>query len=164
MEIFFSDIPEEGLPISGKLKPTYFNLSDDDSIRITGEVTYELTIYAFEEVIVLSGYVEGACDLQCVTCLDYFSYDAIFDQWNSEVDIEDGEVKFDPRESLRDEILLALPTVPHCDELMDNRKCPKVSLLEKFEHDEQPFEPEASPEEKEDIWGALDQLDPGGKQ
>lgn len=159
MEVFFSDIPEEGLPISGKLSPAFFDLQEGDSIKLSGDIEYDLVLYAFEEIIALTGTVSGPFELQCVTCLEYFPYQAEFGEWNSEFDIEADEIKFDPRESLRDEILLSLPTVPHCDEFIENRDCPKTSLLEKFEHDEMPFEVEASEEQTDDVWGALDQLD-----
>lgn len=158
MEIFFSDIPEEGLPVSGSLLPEFFGLKPDDSIRLTGPIDYNLTLYSFEEVVVLTGQVSGDFELQCVTCLEHFAYQADFPAWNSEFDIEEGQVKFDPRESLRDEVLLVLPTVPHCDELLEDRICPKVELLEKFERDDsEPIE-EPAPDDDDDVWGALDGL------
>ena len=88
--------------------------------------------------------------------LDYFPHQAEFPSWQSEFDIEEGQVSFDPRESLRDEILLSLPTTPHCDEMVAGKKCEKADLLAKFEHDEKPLEEEASA--AGDVWGALDQL------
>ncbi|MDF1754929.1 MAG: hypothetical protein P1U89_19230 [Verrucomicrobiales bacterium] len=161
MEIFFSDIPEEGLALSGKLAPDFFNLTGDDSIKIAGDVEYDLTLYSFDEVVVFSGHVAAPVELQCVTCLDFFPYLADFPSWQSEYDIEEKEVKFDPRESLRDEILLSLPPNPHCDEMLDDRVCPKAELFSEFEHDEDAEEIEAPPE-GDDVWGALDQL--GNKQ
>ncbi|MDF1816491.1 MAG: hypothetical protein P1V20_30095 [Verrucomicrobiales bacterium] len=158
MEIFFSDIPEEGLPISGKLNPAWFQLPEDDPIRISGDVEYDLTLYAFDETVVFSGHVRGPVELQCVTCLEYFPWEADFPAWQSELDIEQRQVSFDPREGLRDEFLLEMPTTPHCDEMIDDRVCPKVDLLAKFEHDETPLE--AGPEPAgDDVWGALDQLE-----
>lgn len=158
MEIFFSEIPDEGLPISGKLKPDYFQLSEDDSIRITGEVEYDLTLYAFDEAIVMSGRVSGPVELQCVTCLDFFPETMDFPAWQSEYDIEEGEVSFDPRESLRDEFLLEMPSTPHCDDVLD-RECPKADLLAQFEHDEVPLEAEPETKGGDDVWGALDKLE-----
>ena len=160
MEIFLSDIPEEGLPLSGKLRAAFFQLDPDDNIRISDDVSYHLTLYRFEESVVMSGNVEGKFEFQCVTCLEFFPYSAEFPSWQSELDVEEGMSSFDPRESLRDEILLALPGTPHCDELIENRECPKTSLLSKFEHDGMPLEtdPETDNSSSE-IWGALDQLE-----
>jgi len=161
MEIFFSDIPEEGLPIAGKLLPEFFGLSPEDSIRLLSAVDYKLTLYAFDEVVVLTGAVSADFELQCVTCLEFFAHEARFPSWNSEFDIEEGQVKFDPRESLRDEVLLAVPSVPHCDELLEDRVCPKVELLEQFERDDtEPIEEPPSQEDGgDDVWGALDKIE-----
>ena len=41
MEIFISEIPEEGLTREGTLPPSIFDLSPNDSIRPTGAVTYK---------------------------------------------------------------------------------------------------------------------------
>ncbi len=164
MEIFYNDIPEEGLPVTGEIEPARFQLADEDCIRVTSPITFDLTLYKFDEAVVLSGRVGGRFDLQCVTCLDYFSYQAEFDSWQSDVDIEEGERAFDPRDSLRDEILLALPHSPHCDEQGQNSTCPKAELLERFEHDEMPLETEPPSADEsgddDDVWGALDQLQP----
>lgn len=157
MEIFFSEIPDEGLPLSGDLPSSYFDLSENDSIRITGPISYDLTLYAFDEVLVMSGEVSGGFELQCVTCLDFFPHSVAFPRWQSEVEIEEGEVSFDPRESLRDEILLALPHSPHCDELTE-RECPKACLLEDLEQREEVELVEDEPGDSENVWDALDQL------
>lgn len=156
MEIFFSDIPEEGLPISGKLAASLFGLTEEDSIRVSGDFEYDLTLYSFDEVIVFSGSVAGPVELQCVTCLEFFQHEIYNPAWQSEYDIEENQVSFDPRESLRDEIILSFPSTPHCDEMVESKVCEKAGLLAKFEHDEQPLEAEEEP--GDDVWGALDQL------
>ena len=157
MEIFVSDIPEEGLPVAGSLSALFFDLPTDDSIRILDGVEFDVTLYRFEDVVVLSGKVSGSFELQCVTCLEYFPYEADFPKWQSEVDIEEGEVKFDPREGLRDEVLLSLPVTPHCDEMLENHECPKVELVEKFEQGASL--PDYEPGAGDLVWGVLDELD-----
>ncbi len=165
MEIFFSDIPEEGLAISGIIDPKFFGLPEDDCVRITGDIQYDLTLYAFnQEVVVFSGQISGPMELQCVTCLEFVPYFANFPNWQSEYDVEEGQTSFDPRESIRDDILLALPSTPHCYEFLEDRQCPKLNLLAKFEHDNKPLEIEIAPAAGDSVWGALDQLVEDPKQ
>ncbi len=159
MEIFLSDIPEGGLPVSGTIAPSFFGLDERDSIRPAGDLAYDLTVYRFDDVVVLSGTVSGDFELQCVTCLDFFPYKASFPSWQSEIEIEAGMASFDPRESLRDEILLALPVTPHCNDSPDRPDCPRTELLSRLQ--ERDAEKEAAEEESrnERVWGALDRFE-----
>lgn len=158
MEIYFSEIPSEGLAISGKLSRSFFGLREDDSIRVAGDIHYDLTLYAFRDAVVMEGSVSGPFELQCGTCLEFFRYDLDIPDWESEMEIEEGQSSFDPRESLRDEILLALPAAPHCAD-WTGKECPRAELLARFEHDGIPLEDNpADARAGNDPWSALDQL------
>ncbi len=153
MEIFFSDIPDEGLHLEGELPGTIFDLAEDDPIRPAGPVRYRFDAYAFEEVVAFSGSLRGPFRLQCGTCLEYFDHEADFPAWSAEIDREPGMESFDLEALVREEFLLLLPSYPRCDDGDDGRACPKAELLEDFLEagEEVPEEPS-----RPDVWSALD--------
>lgn len=153
MEVFYADIPEEGLHLEGQLSPAIFNLDPDDSIRPVGDVSYSADLYAFDEVVAISGHLHGPFQLQCVACLEYFDYDADFSDWSSEVDREPDEESFDLGEIVREDFLLNLPTHPRCDEYVEDRVCPRADLIDEFVDDAPQNADDSS---GSDAWSALD--------
>lgn len=154
MEVYLSDIPEEGLHLEGELPASIFELSPSDPIHPLGAVRYEADIYAFDEVIALHGRLAGSFELQCGTCLEYFPYEADFPGWTSELDREPGQESFDLATLVREDFLLNLPTHPRCDDYDENRVCPRAHL---FDADAE--EVAEAPDETEtghSAWGALD--------
>jgi len=153
MEIFLSDIPDEGLELDGEFPASIFDLPADDTIRPAGPVHYEANIYAFEEVITLHGRLSGPFQLQCGACLEYFPYEADFPDWSAELDREPKQQSFDLAVVVREDFLLNLPAHPRCDELVEGRVCPKAALVEEFSDDDEP----SAEEERPNVWGALDE-------
>lgn len=153
MEIFISDIPEEGLHEEGEFPSSIFELDPGDSIRPTGPVRYSADIYAFDDGLSFTGSLHGSFQLQCGTCLEYFDYQADFPHWASDLDLEDDQKSFVLQDVIREDFLLELPAHPRCDELVDDRICPKAALLEAKEAVEDDIPKEQAP----DAWGALDE-------
>ncbi len=155
MEIFISDIPDEGLHLEGEFPASIFDLPPGDSIHPTGPVRYSADIYAFEEVIILNGWLKAPFQLQCGICLEFFDYDADFPDWSSEVDIEPGQRSIDLKEIIREDFLLGLPQNPRCDDVDEDHICPKSHFIYNAEEiaEEEPFEVEGP-----NVWGALDEF------
>lgn len=155
MEVFISDIPDEGLHLEGEFPAAIFDLPPGDSIQPMGPVQYSADIYAFEEVVVLNGWLRAPFQLQCGTCLEFFDFDADFPDWSSEVDLEPGQRTINLKEIIREDFLLGLPPNPRCDDQDDGHVCPKAHFVT-FAEDEDQEEPlEAG---GPDIWGALDEF------
>ncbi len=155
MEIFISDIPPEGLHLEGEFPSSIFDLPPGDSIRSVGPVRYSVDLYAFEEVVVASGWMRGPFQLQCGTCLEFFDYDADLSDWSSEIDLEPGQRSFNLKDLVREDFILGLPQYPRCDDFDDDRVCPKEELLAKFEDNEEVEPPGTG---NPGVWGALDDL------
>ncbi len=153
MEVFFSDIPDEGLHLEGEFPASIFDLAPDDPIRPAGPVGYDIDVYAFEEVVAFSGRLRGPFQLQCGACLEYFPYEADFPDWSTELDRETDQQSFDLETLVREEFLLLLPSHPRCDELVAGRVCPKADLVEEL--NEQAAGEENAP--RPNPWGALDE-------
>lgn len=154
MEVFLSDIPEEGLQLEGEFPASIFALTADDPIRPAGPVHYEATLFAFEEVITIHGRLSGPFELQCGACLEYFPYEADFTDWSSELDREPGQESFDLETVVREDFLLNLPSHPRCDEYVEGRVCPKADLVEGFSDEGGSHAPESP---GPNVWGALDE-------
>lgn len=155
MEIFISDIPDEGLHLEGEFPASIFDLPPGDSIRPMGPVRYSADIYAFEEVVILNGWLKAPFQLQCGTCLEFFDYEADFPAWSSEVDIEPGQRSIDLKEIIREDFLLGLPPNPRCDDSGDGHVCPKrnfILAVDAPEKEEKPSETDGR-----NVWGALDE-------
>ena len=153
MEVFISDIPDEGLHLEGEFPAAIFDLPAGDSIQPMGPVQYSADLYSFEEVVVLTGSLRGTFQLQCGTCLEFFDFDADFPAWSSEVDLEPGQRTIDLKEIVREDFLLGLPPNPRCDDQNDDHVCPKghfVTLVEDID-EEEPLEAGGA-----DMWSALD--------
>jgi len=153
MEVFISDIPDEGLHLEGEFPAAIFDLPAGDSIQPMGPVQYSADLYSFEEVVVLTGWLRGTFQLQCGTCLEFFDFDADFPAWSSEVDLEPGQRTIDLKEIVREDFLLGLPPNPRCDDQNDDHVCPKghfVTLVEDID-EEEPLEAGGA-----DMWSALD--------
>lgn len=153
MDVFLSDIPEEGLHLEGEFPASIFELADDDPIRPAGPVRYDATVHAFEEVIAIHGRLHGPFELQCVACLEYFPYEADFPDWSSELDREPVQESFDLETAVREDFLLNLPSHPRCDEYIEGRVCPKAGLVEEFSGDDAA---DAAETGRPGVWGALD--------
>lgn len=154
MEIFINDIPEEGLHETGQFAATVFDLDPNDSIRVMGPVTYDAHIHVFDEIIAFYGQLKGSFQLQCGTCLEYVDYEADFSDWNSDLDIEEKQRSFILEEVLREDFILNLPEHLRCDEIHEDRICPKAALVEKVTESQDEEEPGGNP----DAWKALDDL------
>ncbi|MCB1202629.1 MAG: hypothetical protein KDN18_00100 [Verrucomicrobiae bacterium] len=154
MDVFLSEIPEEGLHLEGEFPPAIFELATEDPIRPAGPVHYEATIFAFEEVITVHGRLSGPFELQCGACLEYFPYEADFPHWSSELDREPDQESFDLETLVREDFLLNLPSHPRCDEYVEGRVCPKADLVEEFSDEADAPDPDSP---RPNVWGALDE-------
>jgi len=152
MEIFISDIPEEGLHREGEFPASIFELDSADTIRPTGPISYSTDIYAFDDGLAFTGSLQGSFKLQCDTCLEFFDYQADFPHWAADLDLEDGQKLINLQDVIREDFLLELPSHPHCDELVEDRICPKATFFEENESTEEELPDTQGPE----AWGALD--------
>jgi len=155
MEIFINEIPDEGLHKSGEFPPSIFELSPDDRIRPLGPVSYDVHLHAFDGLISFYGSLRGSFDLQCGTCLEYNRYDAVFDSWDSDLDLEEGQRSFDLKQIVREDFLLLLPEHLRCDELIEDRVCPKADLVDRVGESSGDDDADGG---NSDAWKALDDL------
>lgn len=128
MRINLRDVTDDGLKLSGEISEDIFKL-EEGGVQPSGPVRYDLRAELVDETLVVRGTLEADFELICVRCLDPFLFsvelpDAIFAE-----DIA-GRETIDLTESIREDILLALPDHPHCEEANPPRTCPAHGLFE----------------------------------
>lgn len=162
MKIRLSELPAEGLSLTGKFERDIFELDAKDSVQPAGQVSYDILVEADKDGVILSGVLEAPMKLRCVRCLEDFPYTLKLDDYFSDFDLEedlDNAAVIEIDQLLREDLLLALPNYPHCDEGDDpDRVCPRAGS--------QQFETPAASNDGDDgkkieppsQWSALDKL------
>ena len=152
------EIREEGLAINGEIDSKIFDLPESDSITPTSPVTYDARAYIIEGDLVVEGEFAADFELECSRCLKKFQFSVKLRGHQLTENLE-NPTEADLTEAVREDILLALPAYPRCDEGTIPRQCPAEG---KFEASNQaPLEPGEgeSDEEAPNPWAALDEID-----
>ncbi|MGJ8633513.1 MAG: YceD family protein [Luteolibacter sp.] len=151
------NLPEEGIPLSGELDGSIFDLTKNDA-NPAGPVAYDLWIQRFESELLLTGKVSAPFLFTCVVTLKEFRQTIHLESAAISVEIGNSS-EIDVTEALREEILLEFPTNPRCDEGDDPQPCEIDSrYLAVDKTDENDLSP-ASRNEGDDQWSALNDLE-----
>jgi uncharacterized metal-binding protein YceD (DUF177 family) len=155
-----SQIPDEGKDLSGELDPAFLQ-ADTKNESFKKPVRYELMAQMTDDGPLITGSFAVDTITRCARCWEEFEFEHRIDNYAFfDPDLKNVE-ELDLTESIREEILINLPSYPHCDELTD-RECPGIEFLEEnqrkvAEEFEKQKKKEAD-EHKEDTWSALDGL------
>lgn len=154
--IDLSKLPSDGKDIEGTLQPAFFELDPKDPIKATGPLNYVLHIERDENDIILTGELTADFELECGRCLTRFPYRAEMPNYLSDVPIEKEDATIDLTNTIREDILVALPGYPRCEDgNVEPRACPaegKFEVAADAESDEEPSK------QGTDVWNVLDQL------
>lgn len=134
MKIRLSELPAEGLSLTGKFERDIFELDPKDSVQPAGQVSYDIHVDADKDGVILSGVLEAPMKLRCVCCLEEFPYTLKLDDYSSDFDLEEdleNATDIVLEQLLREDLLLELPNYPHCDQGDDpDRVCPQAGSLQ----------------------------------
>lgn len=150
-------LPYEGKQISGQFPPSFFQLEDTDPIRPTGPMEFDLVALKDGKNVNITGSLRAPFSLECGRCTERFDYEVDITDYDLEIEIEKDEM-IDLTEALREDILLALPSYPRCEDgNISPRSCPAEGRFES------PVGPVASEIEEpatpdKAVWNVLDQL------
>ena len=154
MKIYLRQIPADGLHLEGEETDDILQLNEPDRVRALGPLRYSLDVGLSEGGLWATGTLAMDLELQCVRCLEMFTYPVQIEDFALQLDLS-GEETIDLTPLLREDILLALPSYPHC-EWSGERICPAdLTVQENAGRLEQRDEDGAA---SSPAWQTLDQL------
>ena len=155
--IDLGDLPEGGKQLTGALSPDIFQLGESDA-RPLGPLEFDLQVQRLEDELLLMGLLQAPFEFECARTLQRFKMTIRAE--NAAIALEIGhQGEIDATEALREELLLAFPSYPRCDEGDDPMPCevnPRYLAVDKpVEGDvENPPDPHG-----DSRWAALDELE-----
>lgn len=144
MKIHLKQIPDEGAHLEGEEDCPIQEL-EAENIRCAGPLHYSLDVGILGDSLWANGTLRQPLELQCVSCLEKFVHTVEVTAFAVHTELA-GPETVDLTPLMREDILLNLPTHPHCDR--DGRRVCKAAL------------PDAVPqaEKRAPDWSALDKL------
>jgi len=148
-------LPIDGLHLEGQLPPAVFDLAEKDSARPISPMALKLDVTRDDNDLVVTGTVGATFELLCGRCAERFQQHVEFEDYELLVPIENDQ-PIDLTTWLREDILLALPTHPRCENgNVTPRECPAEG---RFEAPADAAEGESGQAGDSRVWEALDQL------
>ena len=152
------EIPEEGLALEGEITDDIFQLPEGDSVSPAGPVTYKARAYLIDGDLVVEGDFSASFEAECVRCLEKFVL-AVKLQAHELTENLENPTEADLTQALREDILLALPAYPHCEEGKIPRKCPAEGQFDTSERPPIEDETGESGGDAPNPWAELDNID-----
>ena len=119
--VHLNQLPPDGMRLEGYELPGFLDL-EAIGAKPVGPVHYELEVGLSGGGIFATGLVALPVEMTCVACLQPLVYQAVANSFAAQVQM-DGRELVDLTPAVREELLLALPNHPRCDQLADHR-CP----------------------------------------
>jgi uncharacterized metal-binding protein YceD (DUF177 family) len=150
-------LPEGGKQLTGALAPDIFELGGADA-RPLGPLEFDLHAQQLENELLLMGRLQAPFEFECVRTLQRFKMTIRAE--NAAIALEIGNLgEIDVTEALREELLLAFPSYPRCDEGDDPMPCelnPQYLAVDKPVAGDVENPPDPHGDSR---WAALDQLE-----
>ncbi|MCB1224958.1 MAG: hypothetical protein KDK99_04020 [Verrucomicrobiales bacterium] len=105
----------KGLHLQGSIPATGLELPDESGVHPAGDTTVDLKIHATEQDLIATGSIVSPFELECVRCLRVFPQEVRLEDWSLKLPLKKGEI-IDLTEPIREDILLALPSYPRCED------------------------------------------------
>ena len=129
MKVHLKQIPAQGLHLEGEEECPIQEL-ESEGIRCAGDLHYNLDVGVAHGGLWANGSLSQPVELRCVSCLEEFAYDIRVPAFAVHMDLP-GPETVDLTPLIREEILLNIPTHPHCDKDADRVCKPKhISVAE----------------------------------
>lgn len=151
MKIHINQIPVEGLHLEGEERGEILEIQDEN-VRVVAPIRYELDIGLSDGGLFATGTLDTEFEVECVCCLDRFRLPLSVPEFAVQVELTTSET-VDLTESVREDILLALPPYPHCD-WNGGKVCAGVRAIAQTQVRES-----TAPTEGKNPWATLDQLE-----
>jgi len=148
-------LPIEGHLLAGTQPSSFFDLAANDAIQCVSPLIYSLTVLRDGHDVIITGQLSAEFEFECGRCLERFRYLAEIPDYQGEVTIETiGEI-IDLTDSIREDILLSLPSYPRCEDgnvLL--RECPAQGRFDAASNSESG----STASQDAGVWDVLDQF------
>ena len=114
MKVHLNQIPPAGLHLEGDEDHDILELGSNELISPVSPVHYSVDIGLSEGGLFATGQLSVGLEMECVRCLQKFERTFQFDEFAMQIELIGPEM-IDLTPAMREDILLALPTHPHCD-------------------------------------------------
>src|SRR6188508_2698201 len=122
--IQLNELPPEGKFFEAEIRNDIFHLTGPDDPRFVGPVCFALTVRLEGPDVVVEGSVHTLFELECARCGQWFPFEVALENYYTQ-DPRDGAATLDLTGQIREDILLALPGYPRCeDSNVETRTCP----------------------------------------
>lgn len=158
--IHLSDLPPEGKEFDGELRNDVFQLPSEDAPRYVPPVTFSVNVKLDGPDVVVEGTVHTRFELECARCGQWFPWEVDLENYYSQ-EPREGAATLDLTSQIREDILLALPGYPRCDQSnVEARTCPAADKFASESEYQALDETETEDPQHRDVWGALDSIQP----
>jgi uncharacterized metal-binding protein YceD (DUF177 family) len=158
--VHLNDLPPEGMRFVGELRPAVFVSHDpheEPGPTPSGLTTFDVEVTVDKELVMIEGTVESTFELECCRCAERFPWKLSLNPYVGETERE-GRSNLDLTEFLREDILLALPGYPHCEDSSDaTRVCPAAGRFASAT-EYVPISDDHNSGAANDPWAALDDV------
>jgi len=149
------NLTEEGKQVTGTLPATFFQLAEGDTVKAESSLTYDLTFQREGKDVIVTGRLEALFTLECGRCLQNFQFGVVLEDYQAEVPIE-KETTMDLTDMVREDILLALPNYPRCEDgNIEPRDCPAEGSFDTADREDAEEPPTGA---DQGVWNVLDKL------
>jgi uncharacterized protein len=152
-------LSDEGAKLAGSEPKEFFALSAKDSIQSVDGLQYDLHAIQDDDELVITGTLEARFSVECGRCLKPVEIDVILDPYDTSLEIGEGVETIDLTEAVREDILLALPSYPRCEDgNVEARECSEQGRFEATASPQEGESGESAGVQDRHVWDVLDQL------
>lgn len=148
-------IPADGRQLIGSLPPSFFDLPPGDPIQPVGALHFDLHITRDDDDLLVSGSLKARFRLNCVLCLEALEHQVDWSDYHEQIPIKNDQM-IDLTESIREDILLTLPSYPRCED--GNVSPHDCSVGLEIPLVSEDSEEAAADQDNSGVWQALDQI------
>ncbi len=149
-------LPPEGKDISGTVPASFFALLPTDDVQATSPLVYELHVQVDGKDLLVHGELDASFSLTCGRCVEVYPHRVHLPFYHAEIELEGENSTMDLTDDVREDILLALPSYPRCEDgNVETRECPARGRFQSESDDETPPLP---PAQDPAVWDVLDKL------
>ncbi len=157
MTVDIRNIPEdEHLTIEGELTDDICQLPENDAASVSGPLTYRAEASIISENLLLRGNFNQPFELTCCRCNQAFRHTVRLSGHSLLAPLGNLTL-IDLTDALREDIILALPNFPHCNNGDNPMDCPARGRFH-TEEDFLPTDPKENKASGSSSWETLDKV------